>query len=133
MVFGAHGVMRTGKERIHLPNGMKLNYRGLERDEQGQASYWDGRKRTKIYGSLVTENTVQCLHRLIVSEQMLKIAEAGIKIALWPYDEVVAVVPEDAAEVALEFMIETMKVPSAWATGLPLTAEGGIGDRYGEC
>lgn len=133
MLFGAHGVLRTGHECIHLPNGTTLNYRGIERDGNGDATYWDGRKRTKIYGSLACENVVQALHRAIVAEQMLEIADAGIKIVLWPYDEVVAVVPEDAAEVALEFMIQTMKKAPAYAIGLPLHAEGKIGNTYAEC
>ena len=133
MLFGAHGVMRTGKDCIYLPNGTKLNYRGIERDGNGDATYWDGRKRTKIYGSLACENVVQALHRAIVAEQMLEIADASIKIALWPYDEVVAVVPEDAAELALEFMVQTMKKAPSWAIGLPLTAEGKIGNTYAEC
>jgi len=133
MTFGAHGVMRTGQDCIHLPNGTKLLYKGIERDGNGDATYWDGRKRTKIYGSLACENVVQALHRAIVAGQMLELADAGIKIALWPYDEVVAVVPEDAAEVALEFMIKIMKKAPSWAVGLPLTAEGKIGSTYAEC
>lgn len=133
MVFGAHGVLHTGHECIHLPNGTKLNYRGIERDEHGDATYWDGRKRTKIYGSLTCENVVQALHRAIVAEQMLRIADEGIKIALWPYDEVVAVVPANAAELSLQFMVQEMKVAPSWATGLPLNAEGKIGNTYAEC
>lgn len=132
MVFGAHGVMRIGKECVYLPNGLKLNYRGIERSND-EASYFDGRERTKIYGSLLTENVVQTLHRLIVAEQMLKIADAGIRVALWPYDEVVSVVPEDAADVAKDYMIQVMKTSPDWATGLPLAAEGGIGNTYAEC
>ena len=132
MVFGAHGVMRTGKECIYLPGGLKLNYRGISRSD-GDASYFDGRERQKIYSTLAVENVVQTLHRVIVAEQMLKIADAGIKVALWPYDEVVAVVPEDAAEVAKEYMIQVMKTSPEWATGLPLAAEGAIGNTYAEC
>ena len=133
IVFGAHGIMRTVHEGIVMPDGLIMRYRGLERDDHGDATYWDGRKRTHIYGSLVGENLTQRLHRIVVAEQMLKIADAGIKIALWPYDEVVAVVPDDAAELALQFMVQTMKEPPAWAVGLPLTAEGSIGDTYADC
>ena len=132
MTFGAHGVMRTVKEGIVLPNGMKLNYRGIERSDSGDATYFDGRQRTKIYGALLTENVTQCLHRLIVSEQMLEIADAGIKVVLWPYDEVVVVVPEEAAELALQFMVHAMGRAPAWAAGLPLMGEGGIGSTYAE-
>ncbi|MBT9176608.1 MAG: DNA polymerase I [Firmicutes bacterium] len=130
MTFGAHGVFRTAKERIHGPTGLWLDYRGIGRDSDGEATYWDGRKRTKIYGSLLTENIAQHTHRLIVSEQMLEIADTGIKIALWPYDEVVCVVPETAAELSLQFMVSVMKQAPAWAPGLFLAAEGGIGVTY---
>lgn len=132
MVFGAHGVMRTGKECIYLPGGLKLNYRGISWSD-GDASYFDGRERTKIYGSLLTENVVQTLHRIIVAEQMLEIAAAGIKVALWPYDEVVAVVPEEVIETAQDYMIQVMKTSPEWATGLPLAAEGKVGNTYAEC
>ena len=131
MVFGAHGVLRTGKECIYLPNGLKLNYRGLERSDDGNASYFDGRQRTKIYGSLLCENIVQCLHRIVVAEQMLEIGEL-VKPALMTHDEIVVVVPEDAAQMTLQFMTQVMKKAPAWAVGLPLTAEGGIGSAYAE-
>ena len=146
MWFGAHGIMRTGHECIHLPNGMKLNYRGIERSQEtgaatqsGDATYWDGRKRTKIYGSLLTENTVQCLHRILVAGQMLEINDvfAGMKPALLPgqfmqvgmmtHDDIAAVAPTDVAPMVLEIMLATMKKIPAWAAGLPLTGEGGIG------
>lgn len=131
MVFGAHGVLRTGKECIYLPNQMKLNYRGLERSDDGNASYFDGRQRTKIYGSLLCENIVQCLHRCIVAEQMLEISEL-IRPVLMTHDDIVVVVPEDATQMTLQFMIQTMKKAPAWAAGLPLMAEGGIGSTYAE-
>ena len=131
MVFGAHGVFRTGKECIHLPNGMKLNYRGLQRDENANASYFDGRTRTKIYSSLLTENIVQCAHRLVVAGQMLEISEV-LPVALMTHDDVGTVVPDDSAEMALQFMLQTMKKAPAWAPGLPLTGEGGIGQTLAE-
>lgn len=127
MVFGAHGVMRTGKEYILMPNGLKLHYRGLERGEGGEWSYFDGRARTKIYGSLVAENVTQCLHRIAVAGQMLEIAEV-LPVKLMRHDDVVTVVPEGAADAALQYMLACLKKTPAWAVGLPLTAEGGIGD-----
>jgi DNA polymerase len=132
MVFGAHGVMRTCKDGIWMPNGLKLRYDGIERDQKtGDATYWNGRKRTKIHGPLLTENTVQSLHYIIVSRQLLEIAEV-LKVALTTYDDVVCVVPEDSAEMALQFMVQTMSKTPAWATGLPLIGEGKIGDTLKE-
>lgn len=125
MTFAAHGLLRTGSECIYLPNGMKLNYRGIAREE-GQASYFDGRKRVHIYGGLLTENLTQCLHRLIVTEQMLEIGEV-LKVVLMRHDDVVCVVPDEAAPAALQFMTQTMSKTPTWAPGLPLIGEGKIG------
>lgn len=126
MVFGAHGAMRTGKDCIHMPGGLALHYRGIQRDDQGSASYFDGRSRTHIYGGLLTENVTQCLHRIIVCDQMLEIAEV-LPVKLMRHDDVVTVVPEDSAEMALQYMTQVMAKTPDWAPGLPLTSEGKIG------
>ena len=127
MVFGAHGIMRTAKDKIWMPNGLAMRYDGISRDEHGQASYFNGRSRTKLYGALLVENTVQCLHYCIVSRQMLEIGKL-LKVALSTYDDVVAVVPADAAKDALLFMVHEMSKTPGWATGLPMVGEGKIGD-----
>lgn len=126
MVFGAHGIMRTGKDCISMPNGVELNYRGLERSDSGDATYFNGRERTRLHGPLLTENTVQCLHRILVAGQMLEIAEV-LKVGLMTHDDIVAVVPEGAAPLALDFMVRAMGHVPGWAAGLPLTGEGKIG------
>lgn len=131
MVFGAHGIMRTSKDKIWMPNGLPMRYDGIKRDETGQASYFNGREQTKIYGALLTENTVQCLHYIIVSRQLLDIAKL-LKVALTTYDDVVTVVPEEAAPEALQYMIQCMSTTPAWATGLPLIGEGKIGNTLKE-
>lgn len=132
VTFAAHGIITTGKDYLLMPNGMKLHYRGLERNEKGEASYFDGRGRVKIYSSLLAENIIQCLHRIIVGDQMLEISKI-CKVALMTHDEVVCVVPEDAAELTLQYMNQVMAKSPAWATGLPLAAEGGIGSTYAGC
>ncbi len=54
------GPLRTGKNCVWLPNGMRLQYRDLERDENGRFSYLrrkEGRvQRVGIYGGSLTEN-----------------------------------------------------------------------------
>lgn len=127
MVFGAHGIMRTGKDCIYMPNGMKLNYRGLERSDSGDATYFNGRERVRLHGPLLTENTTQCLHRILVAGQMLEIAEV-LRVGLMTHDDIVSVVPAEAAPLALDFMTRAMSHVPSWAVGLPLTGEGKIGD-----
>lgn len=132
VAFGPGGIMKTGKDFILMPNGLKLNYHGLEMSNDGQASYFDGRARTKIYGSLLTENLIQSLHRIIVGEQMLEIAK-DLRVVLMTHDEIVTVVEEEAATLALDYMNQIISTTPAWAKGLPLSADGGIGVTYAEC
>jgi len=130
MVFGAHGIMRTAKDKIWMPNGVAMRYDGIQRDGR-EASYFNGRERTKIYGSLLVENTVQCLHYIIVSRQLLDISEL-LRVVLTTYDDVVTIVPEEAAPEALQYMIQCMSKTPDWATGLPLIGEGKIGNTLKE-
>jgi DNA polymerase len=125
VVFGANGCMRTGHEFILMPNGLKLQYKGIQRDG-GQASYFNGRERVNIHGALLTENTTQCLHYIMVGGQMIEVAEV-LKVGIMTHDDIITVVPDADAELARDFMVQTMsKVPS-WAAGLPLAGEGKIG------
>ena len=131
MVFGAHGVMRTAKDKIWMPNGLAMRFDGLERGNDGRASYFNGRERVELFDAKLVENTVQCLHYIIVSRQLLEIAKA-LKVALTTYDDVVCVVRDDIAADALAFMVEEMSKTPAWATGLPLIGEGKIGNTLKE-
>ena len=131
MVFGAHGVMRTAKDKIWMPNGLAMRFDGLERGNDGRASYYNGRERVELFGAKLVENTVQSLHYIIVSRQLLDIAKV-LKVALTTYDDVVTVVREDIAADALAFMIDEMSKTPAWATGLPLVGEGKIGSTLKE-
>ena len=128
MWFGgpSHNLFHTEKDKLWGPTGLWMDYKDIHRREDGEATYFNGRNRTKVYGSLLCENIVQNFHRLVVSEQMLEIA-AVLKVALWPYDAVATVVPEAAAPMAHRFMIETLSRSPTWAPGLPLAAEGGWG------
>lgn len=127
MWFGAHGVMHTAKNKIWMPNGLAMRYDGIERDAGGQASYWNGRERIKVHGSKIVENVTQSLHYCIVSRQLLDIRKY-LRVALSTYDDVVCVVPENAAEEALQFMCQCLSTTPDWATGLPLIGEGKIGN-----
>jgi hypothetical protein len=130
--FGPSGFLHTEHEAIILPSGMRLRYRGLTRDEDGQATYFNGRTREHIYGGSTTNNLAQVLEQEIIGPQMLTVHAAGYKVAVENYDSIVCVVPDEYAQQCLDFMFKTMKQTDAWATGLPLMAEGGIGQTYAE-
>lgn len=89
------------------------------------------------------ENIVQALARIVVFDQMGRIAqklkEKGgnsngkiRQVVLTVHDEVVVVVPEEEAEETKAMMEEMMRVRPAWAPDLPVDCEGGIGKSYGE-
>jgi DNA polymerase len=129
-------LLRTEQNALLLPNGMQLRYEGLERDKKGDYSFLrkkEGRvQRVKTYGGSVTENVIQSLARIPTTNLMLKADAVGMHVVLQSHDEVGAVVPEEDAPLALDWMIDAMRKAPTWATGLPLAAEGGYGKRYGD-
>jgi len=122
---------------VDVPNGLSMHYPELKaqynpRTEQlGDFSYKSGRQRSKIYGGLFTENVVQCLARIVVGEQLLKIAER-YRIVGMTHDECIYLAPTRKAKQALEYGIECMSKAPAWCSDLPVAAEGGFARSYGE-
>ena len=92
--------------------------------EQQPLCYHDGKN---LHGGLLTENVVQAIARDLLVHVILKCEEAGIPIVLHIHDEVIACVPEDQAEQAMEKMIQIWRTVPRWAEGLVLDAEGAIG------
>lgn len=103
----------------------------------------DGRKKgKKIYGGLLTENVVQALARIIISEQMLRISnrlketdsppEIRMirRIVTMTHDEIVVCAPADEGQAVLDMMIDEMRTPPDWCPSLPLNAEGGFDVNY---
>jgi len=116
---------------------MIIHYKNIreERDEDaigGSNFLYDGKKGkvTTIYGGKLTENIVQALARILISEQMLLIARL-YKVVLTVHDAVACVVPEAEKEEAIEYIKECMSYTPEWAKGLPLTCTVGWGYNYG--
>lgn len=155
MVAGYNGEFGVGVKlkyepgKIWLPNGMfllypELRYRAEANDKEEKGySYRRKNFRAKLYGSKLLENAIQSLARIVVFDQMGKIAqklkEKGgnsngkiRQVVLTVHDEVVVVVPEEEAEETKAMMEEMMRVRPAWAPDLPVDCEGGIGKSYGD-
>lgn len=131
------GPLKTMKNALILPSGLALRYPDLEQDEHGEWTYTGeehGRpkKHARLYGGVLTENIVQALARIIVSDQLLMAKSLGYKVGLMTHDEIVMVVPEEQADDALTNLLAIMHEAPEWADGLPLAAEGGTGKNYGE-
>lgn len=131
-----YGPLTTEKDKLRLPNGMYLLYKGLERSESGDYSYLrrkEGRvQRVKVYGGSLTENICQALAGAYVKEAMVRMMlKYGHRPILQVHDEVVVVSREDSAEQTLKEVNECMTTVPRWAYGLPLASEGDFAHAYG--
>jgi len=113
--------------KMRLPSGRVMNYRHASVSPKNDGiRYLHGH----LWGGSITENLIQAMCRDLLGYWLLKCEEAGIKIVLHSYDELVGCVPKETAERDLQTMIDIMSQGPAWADGLPLAAEGMISERY---
>jgi DNA polymerase I-like protein with 3'-5' exonuclease and polymerase domains len=141
--LGRAGILTVeGSTGIRLPNGLYIKYPNLrvqESEEEGgyDETVYDTRKGraiipNRIYGGKVIENVCQALARIVIGEQLLRVAKK-YKVVMTVHDAIGCIVPEDEVEEAMRHVEEVMKVRPTWAPDLPLDCEGGYGRSYGEC
>ena len=139
-VYGEYlrpGILNVTREGIVKPSGLVLTYPKLgwtkdTKDGKMGFTYEQKRKmRDRVYGSKVFQRCTQSLARDIIAEHMLKI-DKQFHVVGTVHDEIICVVAEDEVLDAKDFMLEVMRTAPAWAEGLPLDAEIGVGDNYGE-
>ncbi len=129
MTFHARGV--------DMINGLTLWYPDLKAKPIGKSGYYydyNYKKnkedaRGKIYGGLFCENIVQCMARIVVGEQMLRIAQR-YRIVMMTHDEIIFLMPEAEADEGLAWALDIMSQPPVWAQTLPVAAEGGYDYCY---
>ena len=123
--------MTFEKDKIVLPNGMRLVYPKL-RIDQGQLTYNTMRGQENTWGGRLTENAVQALSRIIITDAMDKIKRElpEYQIALTVHDEVVIVGPDTNPDETMEHIINCMVVAPDWCKEIPLDAEGGYDKSY---
>lgn len=140
--LGRGGILRVeGCKGIRLPNGLYIKYpklRWIEREAGSKPEYLYDTRRGKaivpnrIYGGKVIENVCQALARIIIGEQMLRIAKK-YPVVMTVHDAIACLVPEDEIETGKEFVELCMRLRPDWALELPLNCEAGYGKSYGEC
>lgn len=139
MQYGLKFSYKSGILFITLPSGRSLGYvrPRIEIDERFNRDKltFEGvmpvtRKwgRVDTYGGKLTENIIQAIARDCLAESMIRLDEAGYKIAFHVHDEVVLDVPKDKG--SLEEVEAIMALPMEWAPGLPLGAEGFESEYY---
>ena len=117
--------------KIHLPNGLALHYNDL-RFESGKLTY-DSRHKETTWGGRITENVVQALSRLIVTDAMLRIKndkELDADVVLTVHDEIILISNANTPDDTMAKLIKHMCTPPDWAKDIPLDAEGGYDTRY---
>ena len=120
------------KGAIRLPNGMKLHYPDLEQVD-GQWVFTYAGNPEKIYGCKLLENMMQALARIATLDAALRIQRRlKCRLAQQAHDENAFVVPDEQVEEAKAVCLEEMRRRPWWAPDLPLDAEVGVGQSYGD-
>lgn len=119
---------------VILPNGIACPFvlewdvaeqRWMRTTRHGKSRYW---------GGSLTEFLCQSYARVFLSDVILKMwKNLGVRPALLVHDEYVAIVPEELAESALQWLLRWMsETPIWWKGGPPFDAEGAVMGAYGK-
>jgi DNA polymerase len=140
--FGRDDILNVdGKRGILLPNGLYMKYPNLRKtqnSEDGDILYVYDTKKGKttvpnnIYGGKVVENVCQALARIVIGEQMLRIARK-YRVVMTVHDAIAIIAPEHEAKRAQEYVELCMRLRPEWAPDLPLNCEAGYGKSYADC
>lgn len=141
--------IRTEKHALVLPSGLRIQYPNLHQIDvayvapNGQSKsrkewVYDvyekkySTTQSKIYGGKLVENICQALAGEICKVAIRRIEEAGVPCYGQIHDEIIAVVPEGQADVALQVMQDAMETPIPWWPSLRLASEGKICHSWAE-
>jgi DNA polymerase len=119
-----------------LPSGRVLCYPNAKFDEEGNVTYtkaaWkpaaDATEwpRARLWRGLACENVVQATANDILRYALRQLDGVIAHV----HDEIVVECPESEAESTAAHIHKIMCTPPAWASGLPLAAEGVTTKRY---
>jgi hypothetical protein len=121
---------------IGLPNGLALRYADLravegETDSYGRMQWVYGPTHKKLYGGKITENIVQAVARIIMTDGMLRL-QKRYPVVMTAHDEVGLLVPDGEVVEAEKWAREQMTIEPAYMAKLPLAVTSGYGKRYGD-
>lgn len=127
-----YGPLTVGLHQLGLPNGMALKYPTLTYSPRdGQFMYMSYKRSERLYGPKLTENIVQALARIVLTEQMLILQqEPELDVVLTVHDELILKGPSTNCDKHMNRILEVMKTPPDWCKDLPLDAEGGYDISY---
>ena len=124
------GPLTVARHSLTLPNGMALKYHGLHATADGLA-YKSRGKPQYTYGGRITENAIQALARIIITDSMLRLAKQKDEhIVLQVHDEIIIIATNTDPHATMERIIKDMCIAPSWCLDLPLAAEGGFDTSY---
>lgn len=98
-----------------------ITYRGVNQTSK----QWT---ELETYGGKLVENIVQAIARDCLAQAIDNLESAGFPVVFHVHDEVVIDIPADRAD--LDAVVKLMTMPISWAKGLPLNADGWVGDFF---
>ena len=122
---------------IRLPSGRKLYYISptITENRWGNPSiaYYGVNEKNKwgrieTYGGKLVENCVQAIARDLLADTIDRLEARGYPVIFHVHEEVIIDIPPK--EGMLQEIIDIMSEPVSWAAGLPLGADGWVGDFY---
>lgn len=130
--YGPGDCIEFNKNFIRLPNGLLLYYDDLQYKD-GQWTFWYAKTQKWLHGGKLLENIIQALARIIIFDAGTRMRQKhGLHWALSCHDELVYVEKAEIAEQVAKWLHEEMCTRPWWGPTIPLMAEGGIGDSYGD-
>jgi len=142
------GPLELHGPNLIMPNDMALQYPNLRmlEDKHGHSFQYspelnargDLKTRKYLWGGTLTENIVQALARIIITEQTIQIEHYlentfGLDRARtvhMVHDELIVIGPDEYAQEIYDEMKVIMSTPPSWALDLPLECEGGFAHNY---
>ena len=122
-----YGPLTIGHNCLKLPNGMYLQYPNLTYAPADGGFVYNFYKRTeRLYGPKLTENIIQALARIVITDAMLQLDDVVLQV----HDEIITCKQVDNPDDELSRMLGIMTQAPYWCTSIPLAAEGGYSTRY---
>jgi len=140
IIANGGNVMQVGpvvieKGMVHVPGRLRMYYHNLQYKD-GQWEFTFSGKPKRLYGGKLLENIVQYLDRILVFDAAARIQKRimplGYHLAQQAHDENGYVIHVRHVEEVKAILMEEMTRRPEWGAGLPLMAEVGVGDNYGE-
>jgi len=112
---------------VELPSGRELRYFNVKSNPSLSAEVTKGERRNFLFGGKLVENLVQATARDVFAEGMVRLHEAGYRIAFHVHDEYVLEVDKGTEVGPIQALVD--QAP-AWLPRCPIGSEAVVSDKY---